>query len=407
MKKKVHKDTYIVTLYIILLLIGRDFAIFGRFSATTILLPIMICHLVLNNSGQRYKDIKSVITLYLIYIIWFFFAGSLNGDFAASSSSLSLFINYFSCIMIATLIALKFRGIQQIKIITCFFYLILIFNILITILQFFNLGVGWTIWEWFNPDIDALTEEHFMDAIQGGGQELGISFSPGFFQSGVTNGYFMASFGLLPLVLSAMTSSTCKRVLLYCTYIFSLITLFIIQQRAAFFIFLFFSLLILYKTIKVQKGFLFITFLGVLYLVASYDGVLELGRFREISLEEDSRYILFQQSIDYISHNLILGGRLDFLTVSGKNAHNFIFNAFIYSGLVGAILLISIVCKMMLTSLKALLYIVPSYSLFFSCALITYLLIGFVHNESLVTGTPVIFILYSLLVVTFTLEKQR
>ena len=247
-----------------------------------------------------------------------------------------------------------------------------------------------------------------LQATQGDEQVLGFNFCPGLFQSAVTNGYFMASFGLLPLVIASQKGFPLKRIVMYCTYLISLITLLIIQQRAAFYIFLVLSVIIIFATRKSQKGFVFILFFAAIILSIAGEITFDLGRINETSLKEDSRYDIYSQAIDYISTNLMFGGRADFLAQTGKSAHNFILNALVYSGLFGAIILILIAGKMLLQSVRAILSdnLSKPYSLFFACALIAYISISLFHNESLATGTPVLFILYGLLIVSVNTNFQ-
>ena len=95
-------------------------------------------------------------------------------------------------------------------------------------------------------------------------------------------------------------------------------------------------------------------------------------------------------------------------TNSLYGAHNFILNSLVYSGLFGTIMLILIAGKMVLQSVRVILSdsLSRSYSLFFACALISYISISLFHNESLATGTPVLFILYGLLVVSVNTNFQ-
>ena len=405
MKQK--RAPYLIYIYILFLLIGRSFTVLGKYSVLLVLIPIMLCQLILTGKGKIHKSISTVNIIYLVYIIWFIFAGIINGDFTSSSDTVPLLVNYITCVLIASLISSKINTVKHINNILSICLMILIVNIILSILQFLNIQIGWTIWEVFNPSINSAAEVRLQNLVQGQEQELGINFSPGLFLSIVTNGYFMASFGLLPLVLAAKSSSVFRRTIMYFIYVASLITLFIIQQRAAFFIFIFFSLVILYKTAKQQKGAIFVSLIVILLILTTFDGSIELGRLSETSLEEDNRYDLFRKAVDYISNHFMFGGRVDFVSYAGWNAHNFIFNSFIYSGFIGAILLIFIAYKMLALSLKM---IISNsrfglQSLFFSCALLAYLAIGLLHNESLVTGTPTLFILYSLLVITMDCDK--
>ena len=345
---------------------------------------------------------------YLLYMIWFLFAGLVNGDFIKMSGTISLVINYLNCILVGILISFlnnKTKIFEQIiNLLVC----VVVFNMVITILQFFNNEIGWSIWTMLNPDTNEIIEESMLKANQVDIQILGFNFCPGLFQSVVSNGYFMASFGLLPLVLSAKKSLLIKKMLMYCIYTMTLSTLLIIQQRAAFYIFLILSIIIIIRTIKFHKFYVVLIFCCAIALLYVGEITFDLGRVNEISMKEDVRYELFSEAVDYISTNLMFGGRADFLAQTGKNAHNFILNSLVYSGLIGTIILIVIAGKMLVQSAKNIVYYdsLKPYPLFFGCALISYISISLFHNESLVTGTPVLFILYGLLVVSVNTNIQ-
>lgn len=401
-------SSYFIVLYIFALLVCSDMPLLGGYTISTILLPIMLCHVMLNYNKIHDKSIRSICRWYLLYIIWFLFAGLVNGDFIKMSGSISLVINYLNCILVGVLISFLINKPKLFENILNLLVCVIIFNIAITLFQFFNYEIGWSIWTILNPNINEIIEESMLQATQGDEQILGFNFCPGLFQSAVTNGYFMASFGLLPLVLASQKVFPLKRVLMYCTYLVSLITLLIIQQRAAFYIFLLLSVVIIFATRKSQKGFVFILFLAAIILSIAGEITFDLGRINETSLKDDSRYDLFSQAIDYISTNLMFGGRADFLVQTGKSAHNFILNALVYSGLLGTIILILIAGKMVLQSVRIILSdkLSKSYSLFFACALVSYISISLFHNESLATGTPVLFILYGLLIVSVNTNFQ-
>lgn len=400
--------SYCIVLYILALLVCRDMPLLSGYTTSTILLPIMLGHVMLNYNRIRDYSIRNICKWYLLYMIWFLFAGLVNGDFIKMSGSISLVINYLNCILVGVLISFLINRAKIFAAILNLLVCVVVFNIVITLFQFFNYEVGWSIWTILNPNINEIIEESMLQATQGGDQVLGFNFCPGLFQSAVTNGYFMASFGLLPLVLASQKGFPIKRIVMYCTYLMSLITLLIIQQRAAFYIFLVLSVITIFVTRKSQKGFVFILFFAAIILSIAGDITFDLGRINETSLKEDSRYDLFSQAVDYISKNLMFGGRADFLTQTGKSAHNFILNSLVYSGLFGTIMLILIAGKMVLQSVRVILSdsLSRSYSLFFACALISYISISLFHNESLATGTPVLFILYGLLVVSVNTNFQ-
>ena len=212
---------YSIILYILLLLVARDMPLIMGFSVSTILMPLMFFHLMPKYNKVHNKSIRNVSKLYILYIVWFIFAGLVNGDFIRFSGSISLLINYTNCVLIGNLIVISINDKIILDRLSNLFLGVVVFNILITLAQFFNYELGWTIWNLLNPTINEIIEESMLEATQGDEQILGFNFCPGLFQSAVTNGYFMASFGLLPLVLASKKSFFIKRVIIYIISILS------------------------------------------------------------------------------------------------------------------------------------------------------------------------------------------
>ena len=132
------------------------------------------------------------------------------------------------------------------------------------------------------------------------------------------------------------------------------------------------------------------------------------GRFSD--LNDDTRDTLYTQGWEYVLAHLWTGGRLAFSEQMNLSVHNIFLNAFMYGGLFGGILIIIIYFKMCLGCLRLIFKnyvnnINPSSALAYS--LLIYNLISLTHNNSLLTGDPIIWVLYALMMQTYNIKDER
>ena len=127
----------------------------------------------------------------------------------------------------------------------------------------------------------------------------------------------------------------------------------------------------------------------------------EMGRLAvsNLSTDDDARGSIWANAETYILDNLMWGGVTTFKSLNhGYAAHNFIYNAFIYAGLLGGIVVILLFIRIVIRAIRPVLNPRRSSNevFFISLALLCYLAQGMVHNASLITGDLHIWTLFAL-----------
>ena len=233
--------------------------------------------------------------------------------------------------------------------------------------------------------------------------------SPGIFPSAVLNGYIVATlsvFGIYKYYVSRKRFEIIKSILIIGVLLYSAV---IIQQRMAFLLVMLSYAAIIYTRNKI------LTVLLILVALASYlfYGDLnineqQIGRLAKLS--DGSREQLYTEGYNYVLNHLLFGGRVGFAEANRLSVHNVFLNAFMYGGLFGGILIIVIYMRM---CYRCFVKIIGSFkgklnqSVILAYALLIYNLISLTHNNSLLTGDPIIWVLYALMLISAKLEYNE
>lgn len=278
---------------------------------------------------------------------------------------------------------------------------------IITILQFYNEPLGWTLNFAFNGGGPSEWQDYIIDRYSGKESMMGLSYQTGIFAFSFVNAAFLCSTGLLFLYKS-LNTSTKLYLRLFTTFLFllSLTACFMTQQRAAFLGMLLIAIWILFRSIS--NGFIrALVFLVSLGFVA-WGGLTlfndeSLGRMTEFNgMQNDSRYNIWVKSLDFLSDNILWGGpRAQFKQV-GVETHNVFMNAFVYGGLFGGIVIIVLLIKICMYALSVLRKYrqtldVPVY---FASGILLYTATSIFHNCSIVNGSELTFLLLALLAIS-------
>lgn len=395
-------STFIILLFTLIASIGSSFSIgkYGIFVPLFVLLSIQFIWQTI--STKKIALGKTDIILYLVYIIVFWICSLNNGD--GNSGRTVLTINYLICILMYIMYARSICSQKIIENIIKLFIIVLLFDCIVTIAQYYNNHISWAIWYMFN-DAETVQQSELINDLTSDSQEIGTGyiFCPGIFPSQVYNGYIVASIGML---VSYFSFHTAKRIInkrnAIVTLIITVYTLFVIQQRMAFALFVIALCLMFYTKHKIFSIIL-ATFLFIIFISYGIDFNNEtLGRFADF--EDNIREKIYRDGIEYISQHLGFGGRIGYLKMNQHSIHNVFMNAFLYGGATGAILISIIYFRM---CFKCITIIIQYYnnptarlSIPIAYALLTYNLISLIHNNSLLTGDPIIWILYSLLLIS-------
>ena len=375
--------------------------IIGPFSVRIYMSIVILLFLIL--FSYRYP-IKNEIILYLLYIIFYWMALVFNNEISEIDFAKYFFGRYFIC-LIAFYATYSLIKNQKMLVNLLFFFIgIGIINGIISYSQF--IGSSWSIIPamLLNPTESAQERLEIYASIESG---LGLGVV-GLFGNIVRNGYFSAVFAILSLYLYEISGKRWQKISSFLIMIFLFYTVFLTQQRFVFVLTALFYLFYFYKNRRLFYIMILLLISTIVYF-AFYNININTEKLGRISnLTDTSRLNIYSLGLRFIFDNFFFGGQNEFgrlLTLNGfsvNSAHNFFLNAFIYSGVIGAIFVIALYFKMLIYSIQSLLKKNirqnSAISFFIAGALTVFLLNSLTHNLSLVTGEEFIWVLYALLI---------
>lgn len=401
---------HIVYSFIILLLFLPNIVI-GGYNLPLYCVVLMAGFNLMYNQQYENKISRRVPNIYIAYIFLFLIISVINGDaFVHNNGIISLLIKYISCIFIYYFVDKYFNDSYSIEKVFKILLFFIGINIIVTLLQHTNSAVGWGIWKIFNPSSDFYIQNLKVIKKIDLTDPTNFIFTPGIFASPVLNGYYTASYGIIAFYF--LFSDKIKRKFCYWGFLILIVyTLLVIQQRAAFYLFLISAGAIL--IIKKPNFVLIITIISIIIVLLgniNFDPE-NLGRLADI--KDNGRDELYTNAWEFVQNNFLFGGRFIFLENSRLSSHNIVFNSFIYSGLMGACIII----YMMFLLFKDIFNSFTKFlnnkditiDIIMSISLGIYLLLGFTHNNSLITGDLSIFLFYSIMLksTTYPLNNEK
>jgi hypothetical protein len=349
----------------------------------------------------------------LTFIAIYFIATLLNGEFNGMYFFKYFFGRYFICLIAVYVIYSSVGTNEDLHRVLIFLIFIGIINGLFSVLQFFGNDFGISITRIL---INAEgTEEILYDTtIIESGLNKGVRGLFGFI---ARNGYFSAVFACLAPYLIIISKSMIHKIISVFVAIFLVYVVFLTQQRLVLLLtLLFYAALIIrqQRSIVIIAGIFIIGFTVITLLDFSPEQV-KLGRYSDFS--DPNRIKLYSLGLDFIKANFWFGGQGAFSEfISGKvgranSAHNFFLNGFIYSGVFGASIIISLYFKILVDSLRMAFlgyrHAISNIRILLGGSLVVYLLNSLTHNSSLITGDEFIWILYILLIKADTFYKEN
>lgn len=235
---------------------------------------------------------------------------------------------------------------------------------------------------------------------------------PGIFGHGAVNGYMVSCLGILGMY---FLNGNGRKYWIIGIILFalSLVGAFCCQERSGFGLLIMFALISVWKfSAKYLKYSvpLLLILLGLAYYenIAEWISSQDIGRFAELTNFDDTRTKLVRNAVEFILNHPLLGGDVLYGKIFGLTPHNVILHSFIYSGLIGAALILYLTFYMLADTYRT---IKNSHTgtaaYFFACALAIFLLNGFFHSSSLITGDVIIWILYACMLRGNQLDKTR
>lgn len=381
----------------------------GKYGIFVPLMVVLILFVTYDTTTHKHPHINSCkdVKLYACYIVVFWLCSMCNGDGDFGRNSLT--VSYIISILIFYYLSFNINTARKLQIITNVIITILFFNCLITIAQYHNNALGWGTWYIFN-DAETVSQAQLVEKLNGSkAQMIGSdhAFCPGIFPSQVLNGYILASLGIIALFEALKSQRFVYRVVHSVIVASVLYALFVAQQRMAFFLFMIACVCINFTKYKYQT-IIFAAIAATYFLTSEIDLSEDtIGRFANV--EDKTREKLYETGINYIADHWLYGGRKAYLLINDLSIHNVFLNSFLYGGVMGAILICIIYVRMCIRCLKIILRnfshpICPTVA--FAYALLIYNLISLTHNNSLLTGDPIIWVLYALMLISSQFNNE-
>lgn len=348
--------------------------------------------------------------LYLIYLGFLLLSNIFNGQLIDYDFIQNLIAYHFVSIVLFMAIPLFFSSLVDVKKTILFLILIYVFNACISILQFFNIPLGWSIGFMISPGASSLFDGQFA-YLKDSENFMSRSIVFGITGFVVANGYFLASF--LPIATHKIlfkNESVKDNILSILIFLLACITIFMVQQRMAFGLLLFYILFVIYlRTNLLSRIFilLLIIFTICLYHIPTD---LDAGRLTE-GITTDDRMNQLSHFIDFFnSDSFIWGADLQDMHLLYTMGHNTLMDALRRGGfitfLIYVILFIDLFFKCIKTSFNA--YKSNfKYTFIFSICCLIFLLYSFTHATGIQSGAVYFWLLYSLMLVSNNYENEK
>ena len=392
MSMKSDKKLIIPILFIFGILFGPNFYIAGV-SLRVITSSIGLLLLWLNRADILTNN---VFRYFIVYICIYVLVAYLNGDSADEYFYKGLLNWFLPGLLLFLIVPTYVKSETQLRCLCNVIAFIFVFDVLLSIGQFFNLSIAWNIGNTINAHASEFSE-YYMERHDVDAGFLGLSIINGMCASVVDNGYFLAvSFPLL-FLLKYEADDKVKRASVFVLLFLALFASFAIQQRMGFYLVSLFILYTLWKESIVRTRFIIILLLGFMVLAGVEYIVdnIDLGRIAEAS--DEDRADTYLRSLSVIFHDsqlFTIGGEKYYRQFFEHTPHNTLIGAWVYTGIFGFVvfvLLLIKVTKQLLPSvfLKLNINNIVQYSLAASCLI--FLCYSLTHSTGIHNGKGLYF----------------
>lgn len=403
------KQLWLFDIFIIALFLFNSFHV-GPFTIrvyATILMAIsLIVGYLKNNNRRNLIPIKRTeVEIYIAFLIVMSMCLLINGEFSEYAFLEKILAYHLPCIVAFFAISSKVDTYETIRHTIIVLFVILILDEIITVLQASGNSAAWGVGITLSP-LDNINER--ADSHDG---FLGYSVIPGLFGGVVKNAFYLASLSPLSLAFLGNNDHKISVIFVIGSLALSLYAIYVTQQRAAFYIFAISLMLFIFISIVKKPFFIFAFFFVALLTfpyIDSYFQTINLGRLTDTY--DTGRNEIYQRAFEFIPDHIFIGGPESFLRIAGLPAHNLFIDGIISSGIIGLVLLIIFTLKTLFKAFQSFYYFLMG-----KCSIITFALslaflsctlYGFTHNTSVLTGEPILFILWALLLKSIGIEKR-
>lgn len=398
--KSLSNTTIIYPLILACILMGGF--IIGPFSVRIYISIATLAYLLM----RRYSfTLNPETKLYLAFIGLYLTTLIINGEYMLVNFPKYFFGRYFICFIVIYTFTSLIRNKDDIHNVIIFLIIIGIFNSIISFLQFYGYSSALNIAKFLNP---TERSQEMLEAYVDKESGIGIGVV-GIFNNIVKNGYVSASIAVISPYLFEISKNWKNKLFSFIIVVILMYTVFMTQQRTVT-ILSFVFITAYFIRMRFSLSILLLVILSFPFILVFYDFSFtaeNLGRIN--NLYDNNRIGIYNEGVNFLLDNVFWGGQVKFIEkiypiYNVTSSHNFILNAFIYSGLFGGIVIITLYLKMLKLGLKIIYsgfskrYFSISY--FISTALIIFLINSMTHNASLITGEEFVWILYILILMS-------
>ena len=378
----------------------------GPFSIRVYSTVMMFAYLLYSCNSCKYVQIdRSFLKTYVVFLVLMGFSQFLINEIMEYEYFKKLLAYHFVCIVAFWAIERYINNRKELSKAILVLTAVMLFNNVITILQFLGNDIGWSIGMLFG-DI-----QNNMDFADSHDSLLGYSRTPGIFGNVVNNAFAIAVLCPLSLCFFNNGIKTMLKVVVSASMVIALVACFMTQQRAAFGLMLFCVCLCLY--VEFRKNVVLFIFTCILVFIFGSDlniSEIDMGRFADAS--NDSRNNFYKLAIIFISENPIFGGPIAYQRLTyGYTSHNVILDSWIAAGLFGFAAMMSLFVKTIWTGVKTLYKGVVTYNqdrfmIFCSLAVLNAMFYGLTHNTSYLAGNVINFIVLALMLKIISISRS-
>ena len=349
---------------------------------------------------------------YIVYLAVLLLCGIVSGQIFNMSFLKNFLTNHISSLVILVTFPIIIKSINDIKIIIGFIISMQLIDCFVSILQFFNLQIGWDLGLAINPGAisDLNKAEYYLtdaDIL------LSRSIVFGITSFVVANGYYLTVF--LPIVSNNLLRNQVNvkgRIISIIMLVISGISIFMVQQRIAFFLLICYIIFVLYiitrkiLLFKLISAIIFVLLIGLFTIAVDYD----LGRLTLSDLQSDSRMNQIDNFMCFLnSDDFIFGADLDNKVLLYSLGHNTIMDALRRGGFISLLLylplFIIVVYKCSNISIRGFMQN-WHYSYTFSISCVLFIAYSLTHSTGIQSGAVLFWFIYSLMISSWKYEKD-
>lgn len=350
--------------------------------------------------------------LYAIYLAALLLCTIVSGQIFDIVFYKNFLTNHVSSLILVLVLPLIIKSDNDIKVIIGFITSLQLLNCFVSILQFYNIPMGWNLGLAINPGaISNLNDAEYY--LADADKLLSRSIVFGITSFVVANGYYLATF--LPIASNNLLRNDVDikgKIISLIMLVISGIAIFMVQQRMAFFLLICYLILVLF--IQIRKSLLYKLIFAIILIVIAglYSGSFDydLGRLTVEDLHSDSRMSQITNFLTFMNSNgFIWGADLNDKALLYSLGHNTLMDALRRGGFISFLLylplFIMVVYKCSCISINAF-KLNAQYSFALSIACLLFIAYSFTHSTGLQSGSILFWIIYSLMVCSWKYEKD-